>query len=146
MVDYCQKVYLRELESIVGLMAFWARAIPASRAFRRHFYYLLSSVKKKKPYYYIRITNEVKLDAQVWLTFLDRFNGECYLPEKYWLTSEKTGLFTDSSGNPNHGCEAYFSGKWVQIKWHEHWSCKDLMLELSILELVPVLLELYTWW
>lgn len=106
----------------------------------------MSSVKKRKPYYYIRITNEVKLDAQVWLTVLDKFNGECYLPEKYWVSSEKTELFTDSSGNPNLGCEAYFIGKWVQMKWPEHWHCKDLMLELSFLELVPVLLELYTWW
>lgn len=141
-----QKIYLRELQSIVGLMAFCARAIPAARAFLRRFYDLFSSVKKRKPYYYIRITKEVKLDAQVWLVFLDKFNGECYLTEKYWLSSEKIELFTDSSGNPKLGCGAYFSGKWVQMKWPEHWSCKNFMLELSFLELFPVLLALYTWW
>ena len=140
-----QKIQLRELESVVGLMAFCARAIPSARAFLRRFYDLIASVKIKKPYYYIRVNKEVKADARVWLTFLCKFNGECYLPEKFWLSSDKLELYTDASGNASLGCAAFFNGFWVQIRWPKTWAGKGFLAELSFLELVPVLLALLTW-
>ena len=75
------KIKLGELESIVGLMAFCARAIPSARAFMRRFYDFMASVRVKRPYFYVRVSNETRLDAQVWLTFLDQFNGKCYVPQ-----------------------------------------------------------------
>jgi hypothetical protein len=47
------------------------------------------------------------------------FNGECYIPENNWLTNEAMKLFTDSAGNVNLGCGAYFAGHWIQFKWPE---------------------------
>jgi hypothetical protein len=79
-----KKIKLKDLESVVGLMAFCARAIPSERAFIRRFYDVISSVKHAKPYYYVKVNQEMKSDALVWLQFLDNFNGECYLPDMLW--------------------------------------------------------------
>jgi hypothetical protein len=43
-----KKIKLKDLESVVGLMAFCARAIPSERAFIRRFYDVISSVKHCK--------------------------------------------------------------------------------------------------
>jgi hypothetical protein len=109
----------RFVDSAVGLLSFCTRAIPSDRAFVRRFYDLLSSGKVKKPFYLIRITQEVKSDALVLLNVFNYFNGECYIPEQLWLTNEAVELFTDSAGNVNLGCGAYFAGHWIQFKWPE---------------------------
>ena len=62
-----KKMKFKELKSIVGLMAFCAQAIPSARAFIRRFYDLISEVRVKKSYYYVRIDQEIKSDAEVWL-------------------------------------------------------------------------------
>jgi len=140
-----KKIKLRNFESLIGQMSFCARAIPSARAFLRRFYDLLSVIKIKKPFYKIRITNEVKSDALVWLEFLQNFNGECYILEKYWLSNEALELFTDSSGNESLGCGTYFGGEWIQWKWPENWSGSDIIRDITLLELVPIVLALFTW-
>ena len=70
-----KKMKFKELESIVGLMAFCAQAIPSARAFIRRFYDLISEVRVKKSYYYVRINQEIKSDAEVWLEFLKFLMG-----------------------------------------------------------------------
>ena len=111
----------------------------------RRFYDLLSTIKERKPYYTIRISQEVKQDALVWLEFLANFNGECYLPEDLWLCSDTIELFTDSAGHSSLGCGAYFAGHWCQFKWPAIWDGSDLMRDITLLELVPILLALYCW-
>lgn len=55
-----KKLKVKEFESIVGLMAFCARAIPSARAFMRRFYDVLAVMKVKKSYYQIKMTNSVR--------------------------------------------------------------------------------------
>jgi hypothetical protein len=140
-----KKIKLKELESIIGLMAFCARVIPSARAFLRRFYDLFLWVKVKKPFYYIRINQESKADAKAWLDFLQNFNGECYLSDKYWLASETLKLYTDSAGNASFGCGAYLDGNWAQMRWPGSWSNQEFMSDLSFLELVPVVMALFIW-
>ena len=54
-------------------------------------------------------------------------------------------LFTDSAGNVNLGCGAYFAGHWIQFKWPESWASYELMRNITLLELVPIILALFTW-
>jgi hypothetical protein len=68
-----KKVFLKDLESFIGLLAYCSRAIPSSRAFITRFYDLIASVKVKKPYYMIRINKEVKGDVLIWLIFFRQF-------------------------------------------------------------------------
>ena len=105
----------------------------------------MSSGKVKKPFYLIRITQEVKSDALVLVNFFNYFNGECYILEQLWLTNEAVELFTDSAGNVNLGCGAYFAGHWIQFKWPESWAGDEIMKDITLLELVPIILALFTW-
>jgi hypothetical protein len=59
----------------------------------------------------VRVNNEVKLDALVWLEFLENFNGDCYMQDMHWDTNEALEPFTDSTGNSSLGCGAYNKGK-----------------------------------
>lgn len=140
-----KKIFLKEFESLVGLLSFCSRAIPSSRAFIRRFYDLIASVGRKKPYYMLRVNWEVKADALLWLEFLDKFNGQCYFPERVWTSNEVLKLFTDSSGNSGLGCGAFFNGKWVQFRWPSSWVDSPILKNMTLLELIPVVLAMYLW-
>ncbi|VDI34321.1 Hypothetical predicted protein [Mytilus galloprovincialis] len=120
-----KKIKLKELESIIGLMAFCSRAIPSSRAFTRRFYDVISNLQHGKSYYYVKINQELRSDALVWLEFLENFNGECFISESLWLSSDTLELFTDSSGNAALGCGAYFDKQWTQFRWPVEWRIKS---------------------
>ena len=72
-------------------------------------------------------------------------NGQCYFPDKYWVSNDVLQLFTESSGNQNLGCGAYFAGYWVQFQWPNHWSALPMKKKMALLELVPVVLVLSVW-
>lgn len=138
-----KRITLKDLESITGLMAFCSKAIPSSRAFIRRFYDLMVGVRK--PYHRIKLNKEVKSDIILWLEFLDNFNGQCFFPDRIWISNVTLQLFTDSSGNPNLGCGAYFKGSWAQFRWPKFWQDLPLMKNMTFLELVPVVLSMYLW-
>jgi len=140
-----KKVILKDLESVVGLMAFCARAIASSRAFLRRFYDLIASINNQKPFHFVRVTSEVKEDVKIWLSFLDNFNGTVIIPENFWISNEAIELLTDSSGNPLLGCGAYYSGQWVQYKWPDKWLNSPIFSDMTFLEFVPVLLAMFIW-
>ena len=54
-------------------------------------------------------------------------------------------LFTDSARNVNMGCGAYFAGHWIQFKWPESCAGVEIMQSITLLELVPISLALFTW-
>lgn len=140
------RVTIRDLEAITGLMSFCSRAIPSSRAFIRRFYDLIATVKNKKPHYYVKVSSEVKDDAMVWLRFLELFNGEVFIPEDCWYSSDTLKLYTDSSGNASLGCGAFFDNcHWAQFRWPHSWKNTALLKNMSFLELVPVILALFIW-
>ena len=103
-----KKIRVIVLESMLGLLTFCAKGIPSIRAFIRRFYALLATLKQRKSYYLIRVTSDVKEDTLVILEFLDNFNGEYYIPERFWTSNNVLELFTDAAGNPDLGCAAYF--------------------------------------
>lgn len=138
-----KKVTLKELESVTGLMSFCSKAIPSSRAFIRRFYDLMTCARQ--PYHKIRLNQEVKSDINLWLEFLDNFNGQVFFPENLWTSNETLQLFTDSSGNPELGCGAYFQGSWAQFRWPESWRGLPLLGNMALLEFIPVVLAMFIW-
>ena len=57
-----------------------------------------------KQYHTVRLNQEVKSGAWVWIEFLAKFNGQCYIPEQCWSTNE------DSSGNASLGLFSILPG------------------------------------
>lgn len=140
-----KKCRIKVFESMVGLMSYCSRALPSARAFLRRFYDLLASVPTKRPHYFIRISQEVKADAYVWLEFLNNFNGSCFIPEKFWTSNDTMELFTDATASATLGCGAYLSGQYLQYKWPSDWVDKGFLKDITFLELVPVVMALYAW-
>ena len=62
------KITLKDLQSLVGSLNFFSKAVRSARAFNRRFYDL--TVKAKKPHHFIKLNSEVKEDMKVWLSFL----------------------------------------------------------------------------
>ena len=81
----------------------------------------------------------------MWLKFLEKFNGNCYISDKDWVTNEMLQLFTDSAGNSSLGCGAFFNGKWAQFRWPKEWENEPIFKDITFLELVPIVLAMFVW-
>lgn len=105
------KLTCRELESLVGKLSFFCKAVRPGRAFLRRFYDIMKTVKK--PHHYIRINSCLKEDFNMWLSILETFPGQAYFPDTTWTDNNVIQLFTDSAGSADLGCGAFFSGQWL---------------------------------
>ena len=70
----------------------------------------------------IDITAEARLDI-AW--FLLPWDGSSYILETEWTTSLCMSLYTDASGMVGWG--AYWSGRWLQVKWTPAQCNKNIM-------------------
>ncbi|KAK3097250.1 hypothetical protein FSP39_008066 [Pinctada imbricata] len=128
------------MQALTGSLAFICKALPAGRAFCRRFYDSLSSASK--PFHRIRITRELKEDIEIWLTFLENYNGSTPFPDPLWVPNNALCLASDSAGS--FGCGVIFKNLWAYMSWPEEWS-SDIRRDLTYLELVPVALAIHIW-
>ena len=104
-----KKVSLREVQSLTGLLNFACSVIQPGRAFLRRLIDLTISIWL--PYHFICLKREVKADLQVWLEFLEEYNGKSFSLEDVCYTSERLNLYTDASlGSLGFG--AIFQNHW----------------------------------
>ena len=68
-----EKVTLRDLQSLIGVLNFACTVIVPGRAFLRRLIDMTMGVQK--PYHHIRLTRQAKYDLKVWQDFLEHFNG-----------------------------------------------------------------------
>lgn len=138
-----KKVTRSQLESLVGSLSFFCKAIVPGRAFLRRFYDLMTSVSAK--YHHIRISQITKEDILMWLNFLSDFNGRAYIHSSIWEDNSTLCLYTDSSGSHNLGCGAYLRGSWTFYQWPGNWDGKPILGSLSLLEFIPIVLSIMIW-
>ena len=93
--------------------------------------------------HHIRVSVEMKEDINMWLYFLDRFNGTCYFDKKIWLTNKQLNLYMDSAGKPNCGAGVFYSGHCVFLPWPDLWQIEEIMRDITFLELVLIVLALH---
>ena len=134
------KTTLKDLQSLCGSLAFFAKALPGSRAFNRRFYNATLGIKKS--HHFIRVSHDMKEDASVWLQFIQDFNGYTPFPSQVWNDNTKLDLFTDSCGSCGGG--AYFNGHWSFISWPSSWDA-SVRRDITFLELVPIVLAIWVW-
>ena len=138
-----RKVTLEQLQKLVGKLNFFCRAIRSSRAFLRRFYDAM--VPLKKAHHRLHVNAELRQDMQLWLIFLEDYNGLSYIQDDVWISSECLQLFTDSSGAAGLGCGCYFAGKWAFYQWPKQWHNQSILSDITFLEMVPVLLAINLW-
>lgn len=137
------KITLKDMQSLVGLLNFCSRAVPCSRAFNRRFYDACTGLTK--PWHHLRISASLKDDMRVWLMFLDGFNGAVYFPESQWFDTDRLQLFTDSAGGADFGYGAILGSHWSFGYWPKSWAGTALLRDLTFLELVPIVLAFQLW-
>ena len=104
-----------KLLSLIGKLAFAARAVPAGRFFIRHLITL--STKVKKLHHRIFLNNEARADIAWYREFLPMWNGTAQFIDQ--CPTDAADLeYTDASGR--HGCGAYFQGEWFHHELQPH--------------------------
>ncbi|KAK3086984.1 hypothetical protein FSP39_000036 [Pinctada imbricata] len=138
-----KKVTLKELQSLVGKLNFFSKAIKGSRAFNRRFYNAMSGTTS--PFHRIRVSKPMRDDLHTWLTFLYQFNGSTYFSESEWTNANTLDLYTDSAGSASLGCGAILGSKWAFLPWPAHWGETEIIRDVTFLELIPIVLALSLW-
>ena len=132
-----RSVTLKELQSLIGLLNFACSVVLPGRAFLRRMIDLTKGVRK--PYHHIRLTRQCKEDILLWLSFLNSFNGKSFFLSAKWLTSSNIKLYTDSAGSL--GYAAVLGKRWFFGHWPDSWKS----LNITILELFPIVLATEIW-
>ncbi len=104
-----RKVRVREIQSLVGKLNFLCQAVSVGRPFLRRLYDLVSKHKIKTHRVSLKIP--VKKDLQLWLTFLDKYNGMSMIPKSITSQNCDGQLFPDASGKISYG--AYVKGHYL---------------------------------
>ena len=99
--------------------------------------------KLLNPYYHIRVTQNIKKDLQMWLSFFEQFNGISVFHDRFWISSADVELYSDSAGSTGFGI--YFGGRWSHATWPTEWQESGLTGDITVLELFPILVSLYLW-
>ena len=96
----------------LGLFIFACKVVALGRAFSRRL--INDTCKITKPHHRIRVSQEMREDLKVWLSFLSDYNGITVMIDNVWTSNETICLFTDSAGGRDKGFGIYFQGKWAQ--------------------------------
>ena len=132
------KCTLRDLQSLLGLLNFACAVIVPGRAFLQRLYWLTIGIKK--PHFFIRLTIQAKKDLEIWMQFLQNYNGITLYKEELFLSEHVLHIFTDAS--QSLGCGAVFNKHWFSLAWPSNWWSHQ---NITFLELVPIVLALETW-
>ena len=135
-----QKTTKRKLLSLIGVLSFAARAVPAGRLFLRRLITL--STKAQRLHHHIRLNREALADINWWKTFLPTWNGRAFFIDPLGVTAHDLDLYTDASGSL--GCGAYYQGQWFHHQWQPH---QQLSKTISIQwqELFAIVAAALTW-
>ena len=138
-----EKVTLKAMQSLIGVLNFACRAIVPGRPFCRR---LINSIcGLTKPYHHLRITSGMRQDLQMWLSFFQEFNGISVFHDRFWVSNEDVHLFTDSAAGQGMGFGIYFAGKWAYAPWPMSWFDLGITDDITVLELFPLLVALTIW-
>lgn len=132
-----RKVSLREMQSLIGLLNFTCSVVLPGRTFLRRM--INVTVGVRRPTHLIRLKRDMKGDLNMWLQFLNHFNGKSFFLDFIWVSSVTLHLYTDSSGSLGYG--AVFGHKWFNGEWPIKWKSKNII----VLEMFPIVLSVRIW-
>ena len=128
---------LKQIQSLAGMLNFACSVLAPARAFSRRLYDL--SIGLSKPFHHRKITNQVRLDLDVWKNFLLHHNTKTFFLDFRFLSQDTLQLYTDASSTIGYG--GYFGSRWFAGKWPA--SC--LGLNIALLEIYPICLAIKLW-
>ena len=137
------KVTLREMQRLIGVLNFACRAIVPGRPFCRRL--INATCGLTKPFHHLRINRGMRLDLRMWKQFFRHFNGIAVFHDRFWVSTEDVQLFTDSAAGEGLGFGIYFAGAWACAKWPDDWHAAGYTDDITVLELFPIMVALFIW-
>ena len=135
---------LKELQRLCGFLNFIGKAIVPGRAFTRRLYTFGNGILK--PHHHLPIKEEMKMDLNMWLTFLRHPNA--FSRPFFEFNSEEQALqlnwYTDAAGSAELGCGGFFNSEWFIIQWEEEFMYKNRP-SINYLELYAVTIGILLW-
>ena len=128
------KIHKKKLESLHGYLNFCASIIPSGRTFIRSLSKLMHS---NSPW--VSISSQIRGDLQIWLEFLEDFNGKAMFLSSAPDPPQSLTLGSDSSGS--WGCGAIFEGEYFSLEWPSSIPRNNL----ALLEFYPIVLATHVW-
>ena len=138
-----KKITLAKLQHTCGVLNFLCKCIPAGRAFTRRLYAAGSGLTK--PYHHLPVTQEMKLDLDVWLTFLSKpaVYSRPFVDYKV-NTAHEVEFYTDASRNKSLGCGGYYGSSWFVMQWDYDFMDK-MEPSIAYLELYGLVVAAVLW-
>ena len=128
-----------EVQSIIGSLSFICKAVKPGRAFLRR---LIDMIKgQSKTVKHISLSEGAKTDLQMWLKFLESFNGTTIIPAQGRPSHLAIQLLTDASGGTGYG--AFVQGKWFYGRWPE--KVANGAYSIAWKEMFPIVAAMEIW-
>ena len=143
---HSKKITLEELQKLCGMLNFFTRCIVPARTFTRRLYSKISGNKKiLKSHHHINVDSEMRLDLELWLTFLctPQVCSRKFAKSKK-LEADEIDFYSDSSKNPNLGCGGVCEDEWFVIKWDHDFIIKNDP-SINYLELYALTVSVFNW-
>ena len=127
---------IRQLKSMAGKLSFASSVVMPGRTFIRRLYDAMCG--HNNPNAYIRLRSGCIKDLNVWINFLENFNGKTFFKMLPVFDNNPIQLYSDSSG---YGFGGVFHPWFIQGTFPKSWS----KFNIQILELYPIfaLLEIF---
>jgi len=125
---------LRDLQSIIGLLQFASTVVRPGRCFLRRLHD--ATLGKNIPHSKIKCTDQVKADLQMWLMFLNVYNGITLFP----VALEDRSNYVVYSDASKSGYGVVFNCHWFGGVWPQTWHNYDI----TFLELFPIYMAIRT--
>ena len=93
----------------------------------------------QRPHHCIHLTKEAKCDMQVWLSFLQNFNGKTFFYTEQWDSDNSLELFSDAAGSKGYG--TILGKHWFFSAWPDVWK----NFNITFLEFFPIVITLHIW-
>lgn len=138
-----KKTTLKQMQSLIGSLNFCCRAISAGRPFCRRL--INATCGLSKPFHHLRVSSQMKLDLNMWLSFFENHNGISVFHDRYWVSNDDVQLFTDSAGGKGLGFGIFYQGHWCQARWPEAWHVSGITKDITALEIFPILVSIAIW-
>ena len=124
---------LKDFQRIVGQLQWANRVIIPGRPFLRR---LIDGMQGlTSAHSTIFISRDMKLDLEIWLYFMENFNGKSFFIKPVTLTSADLHFYSDASGK---AAGAYYGSRWFYVVFPDEW----VDLGITFKELYPIMVAM----
>ena len=138
-----KKATVHQIQKLCGLLNFLCHCVIPGHAFTRRLYSVVAS--NMKPHHHIKISDEMRLDIQVWQRFLMHPDIFCRpFLEFGEFSAEDIQMFSDASRNFSLGFGAMCNKSWTFGQW-DHNFMEVQQPSIEYLELFAVTVAVVNW-